>query len=135
MGTDTRTQWTTTTPYSQKEHPGALKIVSQTIDALLKNVTSGDDVTIINIPAKALVTNVWYELITAEGGALTADIGDDGSATRWFSNADLNAAAGTMAASSTSPYIYTAANTIDVHFDGAADACKLVVHVAYLPSD
>jgi len=61
-------------------------------------VTAADVVKVMIIPADTFVLQVITEVITAEGGACTATLGDTDGAAGWDADLDLNAAAGTQAA-------------------------------------
>ena len=78
------------------------------------------------------------KLITAEGGTLTATVGDGGSAAGWDGSVNLNTSAGTVTqsvegtdarkAANATGYVYTAADTIDLTMSAhAADAAVIDV--------
>jgi hypothetical protein len=75
-----------------------------------------DTLEVIPVPAGTLVLAVGAEVTKAEGGTATMDVGDSGSATRYLSNADLNALGTTVSALS-SPYYYSAAGNIRITLD------------------
>lgn len=104
---------------------------------------SGDVVQALSIPANTFVQKAFCNIVTAEGGALTAELGDGADANGWDVQVDLNAAAGTitapsMALSEGTPNTYTdayapgklydAADTIDLVLGGAADAAVVDVY-------
>lgn len=113
-----------------------------TIDFSVTNTATGDVVQAIKIPANAFVTRISVIVRTAEGGALTATVGDGTNASGWdASNVDFNAAAGTVTRSleATDTYgigkLYTAADTIDFTMTGAADAGKVTIVAEYTMID
>jgi hypothetical protein len=71
-----------------------------------------------------MVIDVMTKLITAEGGALTATVGDGGSAAGWDASVNLNTTEGTITqsvegtdarkAANATGYVYDAADTIDL---------------------
>jgi hypothetical protein len=75
-----------------------------------------DSLDIIPVPAGSLVLAVGVQVTRAEGATATIDIGDAASATRYLSNADLNAI-GTSVSALTSPFYYAANGVIRVTFD------------------
>lgn len=62
-------------------------------------LAAADTLDIMTIPKGTLADRVGYELVTPEGATFTFDLGDGDSATAWFSNANGNTTAGTLACS------------------------------------
>ena len=116
------------------------------------NRTSGDVLQLIDVGADEFVLIVGLEVLTAEGGTLTVDVGDGGDPDCFLDGVDGNVTAGTMYASYqtyTAPSTtnadvdavfstkgiasviggrqYTAADTIDVIPKNDVDAAKLRV--------
>jgi hypothetical protein len=100
-------------------------------------VAAADVVQALVIPANTMVIDVLTRVVTAEGAACTADVGD-GTDPNGFDDAiDLNATAGitTQSAAGTDAYattaskgkVYTAADTLDLTMDHATDAAVLLV--------
>lgn len=81
---------------------------------------SNDIIRVLNVPADTVVMFVEYKVLTTNATSVTFDIGDDGSRTRWKSNADANTAGAVLGTAT--PYLYTAADTIDVTVDGEVAA-------------
>jgi hypothetical protein len=97
--------------------------------AQAKNVAAGngalatdDVIQCIDIPAGTLVRNVYVTIDTASAAtALTATVGDGGSAAGWDAEVDFEAAAGTTtygavgtdARALAHGYLYTSADTVD----------------------
>ena len=92
----------------------------------------------IAIPAGTLVIDCGTKLITAEGGTLTATLGDGSGTSSWDASINLNTTAGTRtqglvgtdayAASTARGKVYTAADTIDlVTSANAADTAVIDV--------
>lgn len=65
---------------------------------------SSDTIKIFTIPKGSQLLNVAYEVLTAEGAAATFDLGDSGTANKFFNDANMNAAAGTLAAYTTTEF-------------------------------
>ncbi|MEM0461953.1 MAG: hypothetical protein QW318_07140 [Candidatus Caldarchaeum sp.] len=82
-----------------------------------------------------LAATAW--LVTPEGATATIDLGDADSATRYFSNLNLNAAAGTVSASTLSaPYVYNADGAIRITVDhNNVDAAKVRLGVLFFNVD
>jgi len=105
------------------------------------NVTSGDTLQLLNIPAGVLVERVAIEMDTVEGAALTVDVGDGDDADGFLDGSDLNAAATKIsslvlveAAPNTilgysNGKFYLAADTLDMLFNNTADAAIFTVTV------
>lgn len=95
------------------------------LDTAAYNLAASGTYTLFNLPANSLVLCVAYQVVTAEGGTATFDLGDSGSATRFYSNADANATAGTKVGSYVTPLFYGTANSVILSADHAMDAAKL----------
>ena len=109
-----------------------------TLDFAVTNTATADVVQAIKIPANAFVTRISTIVRTAEGGALTATVGDGTTADGWDATAvNFNATAGTVLRSleATDTYgigkLYTTADTIDFTMTGAADAAKITIVAEY----
>lgn len=104
----------------------AVSVVSVTLDfakiaaarsaAGVAALAATDTLEVLPLPAGALVLAVGAQVTKAEGATATMDVGDSGSATRYLSNADLNAT-GNTASALTSPYLYTAAGVLRITLD------------------
>lgn len=110
-------------------------VLKNTLDFDTTPVAAADVVQALQIPAGTYVLNVFVEVITAEGAACTATVGDDAGANSWDAATDLNAVAGTVTAgiSGTDAYaltgkVYTTENTIDLTMDHLADDAEIVVY-------
>jgi hypothetical protein len=129
--------------YTALLQAGAISLGSQkfvvyekTVNFVDTNRGAADTDRLITIPAGTLVLAVMAQVVTAEGGAGTFDIGDSGSATRFLANADANTAAhligdggvGTTVGTVV-PYFYATANYIKATWDAALDAAKIIVRV------
>jgi len=104
-------------------------------------LTSGDILQVLSIPAFTFVHAAGINLITAEGGTLTLDLGDGSDADGYLDGVDGNAAAPTGYASTlvlaegapntvtgyTKGKLYLAADTIDIVFVNAPDTAVLDV--------
>lgn len=101
-------------------------------------IAAADIIQFIDIPQNFCFTNCCIRTITAEGAALTADIGIAGS-TEIFSNFSLNATANAitfMAVGATwgpdnlTGRGFTAADTLDMTFDSETDAGEWHIYIA-----
>ena len=110
------------------------------ISLAANNSVASDTIQAITIPKGALVLHVGVVINTAEGGALTAELGDGTDPNGWDASVDLNAAAGTQTGptSGTDAYalqggkLYTAQDTIDLVMSAAAgDAAIFTVYAVY----
>ena len=85
-------------------------------------------VKLFNVAAETTVIGIITKVLTAEGGALTGDIGDGTTTNGYDNDVDLNAATTAVCPHTTdgtdaSAYkYYSAADTIDLVLTGAADA-------------
>jgi hypothetical protein len=113
-----------------------------TFDATKTPLVASDTADLLIIPAGLLVLGVGYKILTPEGAADTFDVGDSGSATRYFANQSSNQAAGTVAwivpAVEGTPnvvgYVQAAANKLRINADAALSAAKIQFFVVgYLP--
>lgn len=100
---------------------------------------AGDGVQALSIPAKSLVMAVGMEVVTAEGGTLTVDIGDGSDTDGWLDGVNGNTvasycSAATLAEGTPNTFVgygagkyYSVADTIDVITVNAADAAVVRV--------
>jgi hypothetical protein len=79
----------------------------------------GDTLEILKLPANTCVIAVGADVTKAEGATSTGDLGDSGSATRYFSNLNLNAVAHTPS-SLDAPHVYATETGIIMTMDHAA---------------
>lgn len=102
------------------------------------NSAASDVIQALAVPAKTFVIDVLTRVVTAEGGALTATVGDGSGAASWDGATDLNASALTVtqSAAGTDAYATTAAkgkyyadeDTIDLTMSAAiGDAAVMEV--------
>lgn len=91
-------------------------------------VAAGDIVTIYKACPGTLVDNVALTVFTAEGTAVTANIGDTATPDRYFSAANLNVAADPVL-SGTAPFLYTTEDTIQIVFSADAKNVEFAVNV------
>lgn len=90
-------------------------VIANTITFNSTIAPTGGVIQVLNVPADTVVMFVEYDVITTNATSATFDIGDDGSATRWKSNADANTEGAVLGTAT--PYLYTVANTIDITSD------------------
>ena len=116
-------------------------IATATFDASVQNLAQNDVAQLIAVPAKTLITGVFWEIETVEGASRNFAIGDgsdtDGYITTTTANSLATGASGlsltegtpnTITGYSNGKY-YSAADTIDVLAvtSGGLTACKLRV--------
>ena len=111
---------------------------SAVLDCAVDNISSGAVWQALSIPIGYMVKNVGMVCLTAEGGTLTVDIGlTGGDVDGYIDGFDGNVVNG-MDQSLGSAYAFTggvyhaAADTIDVLFNDAADAAKLLVFADFV---
>lgn len=110
------------------------------LDFSSTNASASDVVEAIKILARTFVHTVIVEVITAEGGTATADVGDGADPNGWHDAVDLNSAGFTHGdgAFTAAPIgkLYTADDTIDLTLDHDLDACQVRVTAigVYLPN-
>lgn len=93
---------------------------------------SSDTIKIFTIPKGSQLINVAYEVVTAEGAAATFDLGDSGTANKFFNDADMNAAAGTQAGYTTTAF-YTSEDYVVLLLNSASvDAAKVKFSVTLI---
>ncbi len=126
---------------TKNNHAGARTafVVEQTIDFAKNVAASGDVIQSLNVYPGWFVQAVLVDVLKAEGGALTANVGDGALATGFMTAANLNAlgmtksnltlteAAPNTVTGYTAGKLYTAADTIDLVLSAAADAAKVRV--------
>ena len=104
-------------------------ITTERAAAGLTALTSADILEVIKVPAQTLVTHVALEVTTAEGGTLTVDVGDGDNPDGYIDGVNANAAAAYITVAGTDAYeqgrFYTAADTIDIVLNNAADAAVM----------
>jgi len=104
-------------------------ITTERAAAGLTALTSADILEVIKVPAQTLVTHVALEVTTAEGGTLTVDVGDGDNPDGYIDGVNANATAAYLTVAGTDAYeagkFYTAADTIDIVLNNAADAAVM----------
>ena len=104
-------------------------ITTERAAAGLTALTSADVLEVIKVPAQTLVTHVALEVTTAEGGTLTVDVGDGDNTDGYLDGVNANATAAYLTVAGTDAYeagkYYTAADTIDIVLNNAADAAVM----------
>jgi hypothetical protein len=111
---------------------GNLARVENKIDFSEKNMVASSVIEALKIPAGALVHNVRVLVLTAEGGTLTATVGDGAGANSWDAATNLNSA-GTVTAGlpgtdayATAGKYYSAADTIDLTLSANAAETAII---------
>lgn len=132
---------------TKNNHAGRVTafVTEQTIDFTKTVGASGDVIQALNVYPGWFVQAVLVDVIKAEGGTLTANVGDGALATGFMTGVNLNAlgmtksnltlteAAPNTVTGYTGGKLYTAADTIDLVLSAAADGAK--VRVAALVID
>ena len=106
-------------------------ITTERAAAGLTALTSADILEVIRVPANTLVTNVALNVTTAEGGTLTVDVGDGDNPDGYLDGVNGNATAAYLTVAGTDAFeagkYYTAADTIDIVLNNAADAAVMTL--------
>jgi len=106
-------------------------ITTERAAAGLTALTSADVLEVIRVPANTLVTNVALNVTTAEGGTLTVDVGDGDNPDGYLDGVNGNATAAYLTVAGTDAFeagkYYTAADTIDIVLNNAADAAVMTL--------
>ena len=106
-------------------------ITTERAAAGLTALTSADVLEVIRVPANTLVTNVALNVTTAEGGTLTVDVGDGDNPDGYLDGVNANATAAYLTVAGTDAFeagkYYTAADTIDIVLNNAADAAVMTL--------
>jgi len=120
---------------------GQKGVIERKIDFSENNVSAADVVQVAKVLKNCLVTKVYTVIVTAEGAACTATVGDGATADGWDASINLNAAAGTVTHTleATDTFVggkfYTAADTIDITMGHDTDTAVVIFFVEYVMSD
>lgn len=68
-------------------------VVENELDFSVTTGPAADTIQALKIPAKAFVTDVWLEVVTAEGSAGNTDVGDGDTVDGWDVDVNINSAA------------------------------------------
>ncbi|NCC84834.1 MAG: hypothetical protein EOM03_12020 [Clostridia bacterium] len=114
--------------------------VEYLIDASALNdgdgLTAADTLDCIKIPEGAVVYGVNLEVVTAESGNCTIDVGDSSNATAWLSNQAGNSTstnAFSLTHGGTAGQEYASGGKIRVTFDHNTDAMKAYLRAVIMP--
>lgn len=137
MATRNLTVMTAAHPYAQTEGAGRCYTKSIVVDTGELNMAASDVAQCITVPGNTFVHSVRLEVLTAEGGTLTLNVGDGTNTSGYLSasngNALTEAISAPVALTEGTPNTitgysggkyYAADDTIDVVFSAAADKCK-----------
>ena len=107
--------------------PEAAHLRGNTLNAAVQNQAAADVAQVLSVQAGMFVLLVSLKVVTAEGGTLTVDVGDGNISNLYLDGEDGNATAGTIYTSQnlTNGALYSAADTIDIICNDAADAAIL----------
>ena len=104
-------------------------ITTERAAAGLTALAAADVLEVIKVPANTLVTHVALNVTTAEGGTLTVDVGDGDNPDGYLDGVNANATAAYLTVAGTDAFeagkFYTAADTIDIVLNNAADAAVM----------
>jgi len=115
---------------------GMVYTIENELDFATTSCSAADVVQALDIPAGTHVLQVWCEVVTAEGAACTATVGDATyGAAAWDASTNLNAAAGTVtfgvggtdANIALGGIFYAAAETIDLTMGHDTDTAVMNV--------
>ena len=109
---------------------GGLKTsyMQNTLDFSATNTSATNIVQVFTIPAQTVIVAIGIDVTTGEGATCTVDLGDGDSTTRYLTSSDIETTGNrAAAAASVVPYVYTAADTIDMIMDHATDAAVVRV--------
>lgn len=114
-----------------------LRKMEVTLDFSSTNGTSGDTIQLFSIPADSVVLAVGAEVVTAEGGTLTIDVGDGDDPDGYLDGSNGNSATHYTSLDTSVGYVggrlYGSADTIDVLMNNTADTA--VIHFWALVMD
>jgi hypothetical protein len=102
-------------------------VAEAVLDFSERNMASTETVKLLTIPANTLILDVIYEVKTAEGAALTIDIGDSSNPTLVGDNINCNSTSTHDNAAFGSPQYYSAADYIEVLCNTAGANTAVVV--------
>ena len=106
-------------------------ITTERAAAGLTALAAADVLEVIKVPANTLVTHVALNVTTAEGGTLTVDVGDGDNPDGYLDGVNANATAAYLTVAGTDAFeagkFYTAADTIDIVLNNAADAAVMTL--------
>jgi len=126
----TRTEWADA-DNACKPSPGLNRffVLYNRLDLSDINTAASDVVQALAVPANTFVIDVLTKVVRAEGGALTASVGDGNGASSWDGATDLNGSVGTVtqSAAGTDAYATTAAKG---KFYATADTIDLTMSAA-----
>lgn len=103
------------------------RIISNVIDFALLNVDANAVVGALKLDAGTVVLTCGVKVLTAEGGAVTADVGDTDTANVYLATVDLNATATDVGDALAAPVYYKAEDHITVKVSAACDLAKIYV--------
>jgi len=106
--------------------PGKVIGANYIIDFSEKNAATSDVIQAIPIKAGSYVMSAGLRVITQEGSAVTAKLGDGSDDDRYGASINLNAATEMV---SSQPHYYAADDTIDLVASGAIATAKVEVFV------
>lgn len=96
--------------------------------AARNKIVAADTAGVLRLPAGAVVTSFHIQVITAEGGAATADIGiRGGSATQFFNDVNLNATGVTYSSTPNYKNVSGAEEIVELDPSAELDTVQFVV--------
>lgn len=108
--------------------------ITKIVDAAENNIGAGESADFCNTPAKCVVTRVTAVELTAEGGTLTVDIGDEADPDGYLDGGNANVTAPALIAKAgTEAYAggkyYASETPLRIVCVNAADAAKIAITV------
>jgi hypothetical protein len=108
--------------------------ITKIVDTADSNIGAGESADFCNTPATAVVTSVTAVELTAEGGTLTVDIGDEADPDGYLDGGNANVTApAVIAKAGTEAYAggkyYATATPLRIVCVNAADAAKIAITV------
>lgn len=110
-----------------------ISLVTLEVDCAANAATTSDDYKLGDFPTTAMVLCGWLEVVTAEGGTATVDIGVAQNGDTIAAGANVNATAGTITAISPAAPVAISGGNIWVEPQNNLDAAVFKIHlvVAY----
>lgn len=103
-------------------------VIEKEFDCSETNLVAGDTYQALHIPANTLITDVVVEVVTAEGGTGTIDVGDGADPDGWCDGTNVNSATTTLGAGALKAgKVYPSVDTLDVLVNNALDAAVFKV--------
>ena len=97
-------------------------------------IASGEVVELFKIPKGAIITSLYVNVVTVEGGTSTITIGDGADPDRYRASTNLNASAAYLGTDT--GFVYTADDTVDATFSAnEVDTAVFDVSFTYIMNE